>query len=53
MKYLAKMYQTNLMYFVMQLPQIIFKECNLENKAHDSAVHAEFSYTEYPYQKSL
>lgn len=25
MKYLVKMYQTNLIYFVMQLPQIIFK----------------------------
>jgi hypothetical protein len=60
MKYLVKMYQTSLIYFVMQLPLIIFKlfltqigfdrshECNLENKAHDSAVHAEFSYTEYP-----
>ena len=25
MKYLVKMYQTNLIYFLMQLPQIIFK----------------------------
>ncbi len=60
-KYFGKMYRTNFI-FCEAAPsdyfQIIFwhklaHKCNLENKAHDSAVHAELSYSKYSYDTSL